>query len=103
MNGLAFPSDFAGADDVINNLAKEKEPGIEIIERTPYKSLIITLVVLMILLLFRAKEERRLITGYPDDDCFDCFRKHVCWRTLGAVTWLPRIHIKSAECLDSWK
>ena len=70
MNGLgtllAFPSDFAGAD----GLAKEKEPGIEIIERTPYKSLIITLVVLMIFLLFRAKEEGRLITGYPDDDCF---------------------------------
>ena len=40
MNGswdvyLASPADFAGADDVITNLAKEREPGIEIIERTP--------------------------------------------------------------------
>ena len=46
MNGswdayLASPADFGGADDVINNLAKEREPGIEIIERTPL-SLIIT-------------------------------------------------------------
>ena len=32
---LASPVDFAGADDIINNLAKEREPGIEIIERTP--------------------------------------------------------------------
>ena len=40
MNGsldacLAFPADFAGADDIITNLANEKEPGIEIIESTP--------------------------------------------------------------------
>ena len=40
MNGswdtyLAFPADFAGADDIIINLAKKREPGIEIIERTP--------------------------------------------------------------------
>ena len=42
MNGswdayLASPTDFAGADDIITNLAKERErePGIEIIERTP--------------------------------------------------------------------
>ena len=45
MNGpwdayLASPADFAGADDIITNLTKEREPGIEIIERTP-KSLII--------------------------------------------------------------
>ena len=32
---LASPADFAGADDIITNLAKEGEPGIEIIERTP--------------------------------------------------------------------
>ena len=32
---LACPADFAGADDIITNLAKEGEPGIEIIERTP--------------------------------------------------------------------
>ena len=40
MNGswdayLASPADFAGADDIITNLAMEREPGIEIIERTP--------------------------------------------------------------------
>ena len=45
MNGswdkyLASPADFAGADDIITNLAKERQPGIEIIERTP-SSLII--------------------------------------------------------------
>ena len=28
---LASPADFAGADDIITNLAKEREPGIEII------------------------------------------------------------------------
>ena len=46
MNGscdahLASPADLAGVDDIITNLAKEREPGIEIINRTPY-SLIIT-------------------------------------------------------------
>ena len=46
MNGswdayLASPQDFAGADDIITNLAKEREPGIEIFERSP-SSLIIT-------------------------------------------------------------
>ena len=40
MNGswdayLASPGDFAGADDIITNLAKERGPGIEIIECTP--------------------------------------------------------------------
>ena len=30
---LTTPADFAGADDNITNLAKEREPGIEIIER----------------------------------------------------------------------
>ena len=40
MNGswdeyLAYPADFAGADDIITNLAKEREPGVEIIERPP--------------------------------------------------------------------
>ena len=30
-----IPADFAGADDIITNLAKERGPGIEIIERTP--------------------------------------------------------------------
>ena len=25
---LAFPADFSGADDIITNLAKEREPGI---------------------------------------------------------------------------
>ena len=38
---LAPAADFAGADDIITNLAKEREPGIEIIERT-LLSLIIT-------------------------------------------------------------
>ena len=52
MNGswdayLASPADFAGADDVITNLAKETEPGIEIIERTP-QSLIITGMIIQI-------------------------------------------------------
>ena len=28
-------ADFAGVDDIITNLAKEREPGIEIIKRTP--------------------------------------------------------------------
>ena len=32
---LASPVDLAGADDIITNLAKEREPGIEIIECTP--------------------------------------------------------------------
>ena len=32
---LASTTDFAGADDIITSLAKEKEPGIEIIERIP--------------------------------------------------------------------
>ena len=32
---LAPPADFAGADHIITNLAKEREPGIEIMERTP--------------------------------------------------------------------
>ena len=40
MNGswdayLAPPADFAGVDDIITSLAKEGEPGIEIIERSP--------------------------------------------------------------------
>ena len=40
MNGswdayLAYPADFAGANDIITNLAKEREPGIKIMERTP--------------------------------------------------------------------
>ena len=44
MNGswdeyLASPADFAGADDVITNFAKERERGIKIIEHTP-KSLL---------------------------------------------------------------
>ena len=39
MNGswdtyLASLADFAGADDIITELAKKREPGIEIIERT---------------------------------------------------------------------
>ena len=28
-------ADFAGADDIITNLAKEREPGIEIIKHIP--------------------------------------------------------------------
>ena len=28
-------ADFAGANDIITNLAKEREPGIDIFERTP--------------------------------------------------------------------
>ena len=32
---LVSPADFARADDIINNLEKEREPGIKIIERTP--------------------------------------------------------------------
>ena len=32
---LAPPADFVGADDIITNLAKEREPGIDVIERTP--------------------------------------------------------------------
>ena len=37
MNGswdayLAFPADFAGVDDIITNLAKEKEPWIKIFD-----------------------------------------------------------------------
>ena len=40
MNGswdayLASSTDFAGTDDIITNLAKEREPGIEIIKCTP--------------------------------------------------------------------
>ena len=29
------PKDFAAADDIITNLAKEREPGVSFIERTP--------------------------------------------------------------------
>ena len=32
---LVPPADFAGADDIIINFVKERDPGIEIIERTP--------------------------------------------------------------------
>ena len=40
MNGswdtyLGSPADIAGADDIITNLGKEREPGIEIIQRIP--------------------------------------------------------------------
>ena len=40
MNGswdayLATPADFAGADEIITNLAKERDLGIEITDRTP--------------------------------------------------------------------
>ena len=40
MNGtwdvnLESPADFAEADNIITNLAKEREPGIEISECTP--------------------------------------------------------------------
>ena len=40
MNGswdayLASPADFAGADDIITSLAKEREPGMEIMKCTP--------------------------------------------------------------------
>ena len=37
-----IPTDFAGADDIITNLAKKRESGIEVIKRTP-QSLIITI------------------------------------------------------------
>ena len=45
MNGswdahLPTPADFVGADDIITNLPKEREPGIEIIERTPLSFII---------------------------------------------------------------
>ena len=38
---MAIPADFAGTDDIIIDLAKDRETGIEIIERIP-SSLIIT-------------------------------------------------------------
>ena len=31
----ACHADFSGVDDIVTNLAKQREPGIEIIERTP--------------------------------------------------------------------
>ena len=31
---LAPPADFSGADDIITNLATEREPRIEVIKRT---------------------------------------------------------------------
>ena len=37
---LASPTNFAGADDIITTLEKEREPGIEIIKRTPYSLII---------------------------------------------------------------
>ena len=45
MNGswdayLAPPADFAVAGDIITDLAKKKEPRIEIIERTPLSSIV---------------------------------------------------------------
>ena len=33
---LASPAEFAGADDIITNLAKEREPGIETTLNTRY-------------------------------------------------------------------
>ena len=33
---MASPADFAGADDIITNLAKKRETGIEIIEITSF-------------------------------------------------------------------
>ena len=41
INGSGIPADFTGAHDIITNLAKETEPGIEIIKHAP-QSLIIT-------------------------------------------------------------
>ena len=35
INERILGCDFAGADDIITNLAKEREPGIETIKRTP--------------------------------------------------------------------
>ena len=40
---LASPTDSAGADDIITNLAKEREPGIKIIEYSPWSLLITSL------------------------------------------------------------
>ena len=37
---LTSPADFAGVDDIVTNLAKEREPGIEIIKRTPQSVII---------------------------------------------------------------
>ena len=55
MNGscdayLVSPADFAGADDIITYLAKEREPGIEIIEFTA-KSFFISSIILQCVLL----------------------------------------------------
>ena len=55
MNGswdvyLAFPAEFAGADDIITNLAKEREPGD--IKRTPLSLIITSLINYMILISF---------------------------------------------------
>ena len=54
---LAFPSDFAGADDIITNLAKERAPG-DII-RTPL-CLIITSFVELKHISIRSKKLRKL-------------------------------------------
>ena len=35
VSGTPPPPDCAGADDIITNLAKEREPVIEVIESTP--------------------------------------------------------------------
>ena len=43
----ASPADFAGVDNIITNLVKERDHGIEIIERTPL-SLVITSLLLLI-------------------------------------------------------
>ena len=60
---LASPADFAGADDIITNLAKEREPGD--IERTPL-SLILLLVLLHCVM-------RRIKFTQTLDDVSCCF------------------------------
>ena len=51
MNGswdayLASLRDFAGVDNIITNLAKEREPGVEIMERTPLSLIVASLLTL---------------------------------------------------------
>ena len=70
MNGswdayLASPADLAGADDNITNLAKEREPGIEIIERIPLSLIINSLQNIKTLCLtYDYAEEADLNKGY---------------------------------------
>ena len=80
---LASPVDFAGADDIITNLAKEREPGD--IKRTPQS--------LLTKLVLDCSQSPYFSVGFSRPVCFDGTAAIlVCKseRDLGRVSKLPR-------------